>query len=114
MNIQSGHPYSMKKSCHGMDSIEVVGIDAEILRSIIINNWSDSLDYRMHVSVNAFLQSYAKGQWAMSEFWCGTDEEKQAFVNYVNDEIAKVHQGQRDAWERRQIGPEYDKLARGS
>lgn len=106
--------YTMKKSCHGMDSIEVEGVDAEILRSIIINNWSDSTDYKMHVSVNAFLQGYDKGKWAMAEFWTGTDAEKQAFVNYVNSEIAKVHEGQRDAWERRQIGPEYDKLVRGS
>jgi hypothetical protein len=82
---------TLSKSTKGLPAVEVVDASPQmqaVIRRVIKSNIMDDPDYKIRNTVGAYLQGDSEG-WILVEFWKGTDEQQQAFVDYLNKEIAE-------------------------
>lgn len=79
-------------TCHQMHGATLVQNDKEEafeIRCIVCNNYMPSLDYKMKQTVHPFVQGYdERDGWILLEFWSGTKEDCERYIEYVNDQVA--------------------------
>jgi len=78
----------LTKSCHDQDCIEIrnpTEHQRNTIRSIVMNNWVESEDYKMKQSAGPFLQCDYE-DYLLVEFW-GDTEFIQPFIDYLNKKL---------------------------
>ena len=85
----SVHSLELTKSPEGLPAVEIHGASPEtrkIVRRIMISDHADDPEYALRQSVGAFLQGDGGG-WMLIEFWKGSEEEHQKFLDYLKKAI---------------------------
>ncbi len=81
----------LSKSPEGLPAVEIKDASSEtrtIIKRVLSSNMMGDPDYQMRTKVGAFLQGDSGG-WILIEFWKGSTEEQQAFVDYLNTLLNK-------------------------
>lgn len=105
---------NVTQSIHGMDCVEVFGATdnnsflLKYIRSIVSNNFTNSLDYKMKSFVQPFIQGYDENSgWILIEFWGGCVDTRKMYVEYLNhllsdnDRIENFERMCEDYWDVR-------------